>query len=132
MTYRIAFAAVIAPVLMTASPTAAEPIIWGVKAEQLEYRIGDGSDVLAWYLDAFAGTDELRFLSRSEAEYAIDDDAFETPENQARLQIPISDFFDPVTGVRVDTPDGPDRVYEIIGVHGLAPQWFEARNQRKA
>jgi copper resistance protein B len=62
---------------------------------------------------------------RSEAEYAVDTDDFEVLENQFRLQTPISDFFDAVAGVRFDTPRGPDRMYGIVGVHGLAPQWFE-------
>lgn len=111
--------------LVTAPPAIAEPVIWGVQAEQLEYRLSDGEDVLAWDADAIAGTDELRVVLRSEAEYGLDSDTFETLENQLRLQKPVSDFFDAVAGVRVDTPKGPDRVYGVIGLHGLAPQWFE-------
>ena len=110
---------------LAVSSAVAEPVFWGVQVEQLEFRLGDETDVLAWDFDALIGTDELRFVWRSEAEYALEEDAFETLENQARLQVPISDFFDAVAGVRVDTPDGPDRVYGVVGVHGLAPQWFE-------
>jgi copper resistance protein B len=110
---------------LAASSAVAEPVFWGVQVEQLEFRLGDETNVLAWDFDALIGTDELRFVWRSEAEYALEEDAFETLENQARLQVPISDFFDAVAGVRVDTPDGPDRVYGVVGVHGLAPQWFE-------
>ena len=40
-------------------------------------------------------------------------------------QIPISKFFDAKAGVRFDTPEGPDRTYAVLGVAGLAPQWFE-------
>jgi copper resistance protein B len=111
--------------IVAAPPAAAEPVIWGVQAEQLEYRFTDGEDILAWDVDAFAGTDELRVVLRSEAEYGLDSDTFETLENQLRLQKPVSDFFDGVVGVRVDTPKGPDRVYGVVGLHGLAPQWFE-------
>ncbi len=104
----------------------AEPIAWGVQAEQLEFRAGEDENVGAWDFDAFAGTDELRVVLRSEAEYGFEEEKFETLENQLRLQTPISTFFDAVGGVRVDTPDdGPTRVYGVIGVHGLAPQWFE-------
>jgi copper resistance protein B len=117
--------ALAAPAYLAGAPVNAEAVIWGIQAEQLEYRTGDGSNILAWDFDAVVGTDELKFVWRSEAEYALDDDVFETFENQARLQMPISDFFDGVFGVRVDTPEGPDRVYGVIGVHGLAPQWFE-------
>lgn len=108
-----------------ALPAAAEPLIWGVQVEQLEYRVGEETDVFAWDFDAMAGTDELKFVWRSEAEYAFAEDAFETLENQARLQLPVTEFFDAVAGVRVDTPQGPDRVHGLIGLHGLAPQWFE-------
>jgi copper resistance protein B len=46
-------------------------------------------------------------------------------ETQLRLQKPISTFFDAVAGVRFDTPEGRNRVHGVLGVHGLAPQWFE-------
>lgn len=110
---------------LAAAPVLAEPLIWGFQAEQLEYRLGEDEDLLAWDFDAVAGTDELKFVWRSEAEYGLDDDAFETLENQARLQTPVSDFFDAVVGVRVDTPEGPDRVFGVLGLQGLAPQWIE-------
>ena len=125
MGIRLFLAGALAPAVLLASPVAAEQFIWGIQAEQLEYRIGEESDVLAWDFDAIAGTDELKFVWRSEAEFSFDEDAFETLENQARLQVPVSDFFDAVAGVRVDTPDGPDRLYGVLGLHGLAQQWFE-------
>lgn len=121
---KLAFAAVCAAALL-ATPARAEMVFWGIQAEQAEYRWGQGSDVAAWDLDAFVGTDELRLVWRSEGEYALADHAFETLENQARLQFPLSDFFDGVVGVRLDTPEGPDRVYGVLGIHGLTRQWFE-------
>ncbi|MBT5299581.1 MAG: copper resistance protein B [Rhodospirillaceae bacterium] len=110
---------------VASSPLFAEQLIWGVQAEQLEYRIGDDTDVMAWDVDALIGTDELKLVFRSEGEFETNGDVLETMENQLRLQAPISTFFDAVAGVRVDTPEGPDRVYGVVGVHGLAPQWFE-------
>ncbi len=104
---------------------AQEPLFWGFQADQLEYRVNPDDSVFAWDFDAFIGRDELRFVWRSEAEYLIKDAGFERLENQFRLQTPISDFFDAVAGVRVDTPEGPDRVFGVLGVHGLAPHWFE-------
>jgi copper resistance protein B len=118
-------AAALAAVVFPLSHAAAEPLIWGVQVEQLEYRVNDDFDFFAWDFDAFAGTDELKFVWRSEAEYELNEEEFETLENQARLQKPISDFFDAVAGIRVDTPAGPDRVYGVLGLHGLAEQWFE-------
>lgn len=115
--------------LATLAPAAASAqalLLWGVQVEQLETRFGEGEDVLAWDGDAFVGDDELKLVFRSEAELGLDSGDFETLENQLRLQTPISEFFDAVAGVRLDTPDGgPDRLYGVIGVKGLAPQWFE-------
>jgi len=109
-----------------ASPLQAEQLIHGVQIEQLEYRVGDkDTDVMAWDGDAMIGSDELKFVLRSEGEFETASDKMEKLETQARLQVPVSTFFDAVAGVRVDTPDGPDRIHGVVGLHGLAPQWFE-------
>jgi len=102
----------------------AAPLVWGVQIERLEYRAGD-TDVLAWEGDGIAGTDELKLRLQSEGEYDRDADAFETLEHQLALQWPIADFFDLKAGLRFDAPEGPNRSYAVLGVHGLAPQWFE-------
>ncbi len=117
--------AVFTALTLVSAPALAEPAIWGIQVEQLEYRFGEDENLLAWDFDAVAGSDDLRFVWRSEAELATGPGTFETLENQARFQIPVSDFFDAVGGVMVSTPEGPDRVYGVIGLHGLAPQWFE-------
>lgn len=109
-----------------ALPAKAEQLIYGVQIEQLEYRFGDkDTNVMAWGGDAMIGTDELKFVLRSEGEFETKTDKLESMETQARVQVPVSTFFDAVAGVRVDTPDGPDRVHGVVGLHGLAPQWFE-------
>lgn len=116
----IALGVVIAP------PLKAEEPIYGVQLEQLEYRFGDkDTDVMAWDGDALYGTDELKFVLRSEGEFETKTDKMETLETQMRLQTPVSTFFDAVAGVRFDTPEGQDRVHGVVGLHGLAPQWFE-------
>lgn len=118
---------VVVPALFSLSALAQEapPLIWGVEFEQLEYRLADGSDVLAWDADGILGSDEWRLRVLSQAEYAFEEDAFERLENQVLLQRPIANFFDAKAGVRFDTPTGPDRVYGTIGIQGLAPQWIE-------
>ncbi|MEQ8441284.1 MAG: copper resistance protein B [Alphaproteobacteria bacterium] len=109
-----------------ASSAQAEEATWGIQMEQFEYRLGEGSDnLLAWDFDAFVGTYDYKFVWRSEAEYETEPNTFETLENQARIQVPITDFFDAVAGVRIDTPEGQDRLHGVIGIHGLAQQWFE-------
>tara|TARA_R110002020_G_scaffold48373_3_gene137959 strand:+ start:4886 stop:5590 length:705 start_codon:yes stop_codon:yes gene_type:complete len=118
----------LAGVLLSMSSVAtAEPLIYGFQAEQLEYRNGNnGENVFVWDFDALVGTDELKFVWRSEAEIVEGSGEFESLENQLRLRMPISTFFDAVVGVQAITPDGlPDRYNAVFGVKGLAPQWFE-------
>lgn len=64
-------------------------------------------------------------MLRSEGEFETKTDKLETMETQLRLQTPVSTFFDAVGGIRFDTPEGQDRVHAVVGLHGLAPQWFE-------
>jgi copper resistance protein B len=117
--------AVVAALVPTGAPAQAL-LLWGIQIEQLETRFGEDGEVLAWDGDVFVGDDELKLVFRSEAELELDRGTFETLENQIRLQTPVSDFFDAVVGVRLDTPDdGPDRVHGVVGFKGLAPQWFE-------
>jgi copper resistance protein B len=110
---------------VSSAPVSASPPIWGIQVEQLEYRLGDPTDVFAWDFDALYGSDELKLVWRSEAEYAIEERGFEKLENQIRLQTPISEFFDAVVGFAADTPKGPNRFAGVIGLHGLSQQWFE-------
>ncbi|MFN2349651.1 MAG: copper resistance protein B [Thioalkalivibrio sp.] len=100
--------------------------IWGVQFEELEYRYSDDDEELGvWDADFFYGTDDWKVRWLTKGEYAIEEQAYEGLENQLVGQIPISDFFDAKAGVRFDTPEGPDRTYAVLGVAGLAPQWFE-------
>ena len=119
-------AAVATILLGPATASAAEPLVfWGIQAEQLEWRTGDDADLAAWEAEAFAGTDELQAVWRSRGEWDPDEDSFEKLENQARLRVPVSDFFDASAGISVSTPHGPDRLYGVVGIEGLAPQWVE-------
>ena len=114
-----------AVVLGLAAPALAEKPIWGFQAELMEYRVAEGGNTAVWDFDALYGNDEIKLVWRSQGEYALEEDAFETLENQIRLQVPISTFFYAVAGVRAATPVGPDRFSGVIALRGLAPQWFE-------
>lgn len=101
-------------------------VYYGVQVEEFEYRAGDEGESLGVYnADAFVGTDEIKLRWLGEGERDFDSDQFETMENRLVVQTPISDFFDLKAGVRLDTPEGPDRWYGTLGVAGLAKQWFE-------
>lgn len=101
-------------------------VYYGIQVEEFEYRVGDEGESLGVYnADAFVGTDEVKLRWLGEGERDYDADAFETLENRLVVQTPVSDFFDLKAGVRLDTPEGPDRWYGVVGVAGLAKQWFE-------
>jgi len=122
-------AAGVSPLPMMAERADAQEVglvYYGLQMEEFEYRFGDsGEDLTAWDGDAFIGTDEFKLRLLSEGEYDLNADKFETLENRLVGQVPISDFFDAKAGFRLDTPKGPDRFYGVVGVAGLAPQWFE-------
>jgi len=100
-------------------------VFYGVQVEQLEVRKQDGAEVLAWDFDATIGTDEIKGVIRSEAEYDFREDEFETLEIQLRGAMPVSPFFDAIAGIRLDASEGESRADGVIGFHGLAEQWVE-------
>jgi len=121
-------AAIFTPVALASKAHAqsASPLVYGMQVEELELRRGDETeDRLVWNLDAFVGKDEVRFRWLSQGEYDRKGTSFEGLENQFVAQTPVSTFFDVKAGVRIDTPKGPDRWYGVIGLTGLAPQWFD-------
>jgi len=99
---------------------------YGLQADALEYRYGDSGEELGyWSTEAWWGTDELKALWLSEAEYSFDHDSWETLDNRLALQTPVSDFIDLRGGLRFDTPDGENRQYAFVGLNGLLPYWLE-------
>lgn len=99
---------------------------WGIQFEELEYRYSDADEEIAvWDADAFYGTDDFKLRWLTRGEYAIEEQAYEGLENQIVGQFPVSEFFDAKAGIRIDTPEGPDRTYAVLGLSGLAPQWIE-------
>ncbi len=126
----IAFASMAVLVLLSFSAPAwaqqKRMVFHGIQIEELEYRRGDESEnLLVWNGDAFVGTDEIKLRWLGEGEYDTDASTFENLENRLVLQTPLSTFFDIKGGVRLDTSKGSDRWYGVLGVTGLAPQWFE-------
>lgn len=104
----------------------AEDPYYGLQMEEFEYRATDsGGDLFVWNGDAFYGTDELKIRLESNGEYNFNESALETLTNQITLQTPISDFWDIKGGLRLDSPKGTNRGYAVVGLTGLAPQWFE-------
>ena len=98
---------------------------WNVNVDRAEYRASDAGDVFALEGSAYYGTDKLKLRYELEAEYEIDTDTFKAPKNQLVLQKPISAFFDAKAGAGYADFGVEEQFYGVVGVHGLAPQWFE-------
>lgn len=112
---------------LVAGASSAQMATYGVRANQLEYRFGENNEeTIAWDFDFVYGTDELKFLFRSIGDMDTSTNDFARLESQFRLQKPISTFFDGFVGLQTNTPTNePDRYNLMLGVQGLAPQWFE-------
>ncbi|PIW28746.1 MAG: copper resistance protein B [Rhodospirillales bacterium CG15_BIG_FIL_POST_REV_8_21_14_020_66_15] len=101
-----------------------DAIYWHVQADQLEYRVGDGADVLAWDANAWIGNDDHRIAFKSEGENPVGK-RLEEAELQVLYRRPVSEFFDVNAGIRHDLRPDPDRTYGVIGIQGLARQFVE-------
>lgn len=119
-----------AAVLAAAAPQAlaAEAMdpVWGlIEVDKLEYRASDEDDSVAWEAQARFGTDRNKVAFKTTGEYLTGEEAFEKVETQLLYQRMVSDFFDMQAGIRQDFEPSPERTYAVLGVNGLAPQWFE-------
>jgi copper resistance protein B len=95
-----------------------------VKVDQLEYRFGEHDEFVVWDAAGWIGTDYDKIVFKTEGEKIVGG-ATESVEGQILYRRLISKFFDAQVGVRHDFRPGPTRTYGVLGVQGLAPQWFE-------
>lgn len=96
-----------------------------VLVDELEYRARDGSDLVVWEGQARVGNDDHKVALKSRGEYDLDIDKFEAAEFQLLYMRPFDTFADIEFGLRHDIKPDPDRTYAVLGINGLAPQWFE-------
>ena len=92
--------------------------------DKLEYRLQDEGDLYVWDAQGWAGSDYNKVAFKTEGERTTDGET-ESAEFQILYKRLISTFFDVQAGVRYDSHPDPSRSYFVLGVQGLAPQWFE-------
>lgn len=110
---------------MSDAPAMHEPLVGHVLFDQLEYRVQDGEDVVAWDGQAWYGGDYHKVWLKTLGEYGTRDDAFEQAEVQLLYSRLIGYYWDLQGGVRYDFRPRPSRAYGVIGLQGLAPGYFE-------
>lgn len=125
---RLCLAVMLSPALAALTPAMAaemdDDIFWSVQFDELEYRAQQGHDVGAWEASAWIGNDDHRLKLTTEGERESGG-VTEGAEFQLLYKRPVSDFFDLELGARHDLYPRPQRSYAVLGLEGLAPQWFE-------
>jgi copper resistance protein B len=92
-----------------------------VVVDQLEWQNADHADI-AWDMQAYYGGDYNKLWLKSEGVHEQD-------ENEARVEALwnriVSPWWSAQAGVRQDFGDAPSRTWLVLGIEGLAPQWFD-------
>lgn len=100
-----------------------------LQGDRIEWRSGEGEAVGLLEGQGWYGGDMNRLWVKTEAEFLFDAprsaEELDKAEIQALYSRPVSAFFDLQAGVRHDIEPSPSRTYAVVGVQGLAPQWFE-------
>jgi copper resistance protein B len=92
--------------------------------DRLEAGFGGADNINAWDAQGWIGGDYNNFWFKTEGE-GVQGKSPEDAEIQALYSRTISPFWDFQAGARYDIRPSPERAHAVIGVQGLAPQWFE-------
>ena len=107
-------------VIFAASPAFGQDAYLFLQADRLEYV--EHSEEWLWDVQGWYGTDEHKLWWKTEGEFDSDD------THEAELQLlysrPLSAYWDLQFGLRQDF-EPESGVHGVIGMQGLAPQWFE-------
>jgi len=99
----------------------------GARASQVMVSLAEaslGDRGYQWEGEAWFGSDEHRFVLKSEGEGARGH-GVEDAEVQALYSRPVGVYTDFQVGLRHDIEPGPSRTYATVGFETLAPYWFE-------
>lgn len=96
------------------------------RGDRFEYRSTDkDTEAVLWDVQGWIGRDYNKLFIESEGEYSLDEDRVESAQVELLYGRAISSFWDVRAGVRYDFEPTPERAFAVLGVQGLAPQWFE-------
>ncbi len=105
-------------------PVNDSPVITFLQSDRAEYRAMSGDNGYLWDAQGWTGTDRRKLWIKTEGEGRVDD-GVDTAEIQTLYSRMITPFFDLQAGVRQDLEPNPARTHAVLGLQGLAPQWFE-------
>jgi len=93
--------------------------------DRFEYRSSDEGEAYLWDFQTWVMRDYNKLYLESEGEWSVDEDRVESAQVELLYGRAISSFWDLRGGVRYDIEPNPERAFAVLGVQGLAPQWFE-------
>lgn len=100
-----------------------------VLVDQLEYRMKEGADTVRWDAVGWYGGDYDRLWIKTEGDWRTTGERGGEAEAQALYGRLIAPFWDMQIGLRYDQYSGTgfdrSRSFLALGLHGLAPYWFE-------
>ncbi len=107
------------------APVHDNQLFYFFRADRFEYRSFDDGEVALWDIQAWVQRDYNKLYFESEGEYSLDEDSFESVQTELLYGRAISSFWDLRGGLRYDFEPNPERAFAVLGIQGLAPQWFE-------
>jgi copper resistance protein B len=93
--------------------------------DRFEYRSFDEGEAYLWDFQTWVASDYNKLYLESEGEWSIDEDKIESAQVELLYARAITSFWDLRGGVRYDFEPDPERAFAVLGIKGLAPQWFE-------
>lgn len=109
------------------APVHDNPTFYTINAHRTEWRTSGEVDeqVFLWDVALSAGNNDARWYLESEGEWAEGHDEAEAATLEGYYAVPVTAFWDLRYGIRQDVEPEPRRTFAVIGLMGLAPQWFE-------
>jgi copper resistance protein B len=108
-------------------PVHDNPFFATVRSDRLEVRSSEETEenVYLWDMQAWAGWDHEKIYLESEGEQENGGDEPEAGTVELLYGRSITPFWDARVGVRQTIEPDPTRTFGVIGLTGIAPQWFE-------
>ena len=100
-----------------------DPVVTKVMFDQLELHNDDGANPLVVDAQVWIGKDINKFWLKTDIEKRDGD--IEEAEVQALYSRAIAPYWNLQMGIRQDIKPSPTRTWGVVGVHGLAPYFFE-------
>ncbi len=100
-----------------------DPVLYMLKADQLEARDADDGTVTAWEGHLWVGKDLNKLWIKTEGERSSE--GTESAEFQFLYSRAIDTNWDLQLGLRHDAKPEPERNWAVFGFYGVSPYWFE-------